>query len=271
MLTDGELLRARVKSGDYSALESMRNLCLKLTPKEEKVLRLLFGIGCERKYSGREIATEFDISTQRVYSIRRQAFARLESFDVDRAVVEAFASMEEQLRRRRAVLRSPFDEPLVALRSGVERLIDEAELSKERLMLLSPREFEEFIAEIWYRFGYAVELTARTRDGGKDVVAIKKTEAHVRYIIECKRYDHEHKVGVSLVRALYGVKMHDRATKAFLATTSTFTRGATQFFEHHKWELEARDFEGILNWAKQAARFSQQTQTGLWMPGAENV
>ncbi len=34
---------------------------------------------------------------------------------------------------------------------------------------LDPRQFEEVNAEIWRRFGYDVELTKRTRDGGCDV------------------------------------------------------------------------------------------------------
>jgi HJR/Mrr/RecB family endonuclease len=152
------------------------------------------------------------------------------------------------------------------LSSAVECLIDDTKLSRDQLLDLSPRQFEEFIAEIWNRFGYTIELTARTRDGGRDVVAVKKTEAEVRYIIECKRYDDTHKVGVAFLRALYGVKTHDKATKAFLATTSTFTRGASEFWEHHKWELEIKDFDGVLKWAKRAANFSTQTKTGLWLP-----
>lgn len=40
-----------------------------------------------------------------------------------------------------------------------------------RLYGLSPREFEEVIAELFQRWGYAVELTPQTRDGGRDVLA----------------------------------------------------------------------------------------------------
>ena len=48
------------------------------------------------------------------------------------------------------------------------------------LFSLSPRQFEELVAEIWQRFGYLVELTCRTRDGGRDVVAVKQSEANLR-------------------------------------------------------------------------------------------
>jgi Restriction endonuclease len=86
-----------------------------------------------------------------------------------------------------------------------------------------------------------------------DVIAIRTCEAKVRYLIECKRYDPEHKVRVHFVRALYGVKVDDKATKAFLATTSSFSRGALRFCENHGWELEPRDYEGVIEWPKPGA------------------
>jgi len=49
-----------------------------------------------------------------------------------------------------------------------------------------------------------------------------------------------------VVRALYGVKTDEKATKGILATTSRFTRGAKAFFDNHVWELEARDFDGVV-------------------------
>jgi restriction system protein len=87
-------------------------------------------------------------------------------------------------------------------------------------------------------------------------------------LIECKRYDPENKVGVSLVRALYGVKVHENATKAILATTSSFTAGAERLFEAHKWELEPKDHKGVLDWLRQARQFSKDADSGLWVPSS---
>lgn len=42
------------------------------------------------------------------------------------------------------------------------------------LRSLERRQFEKVIAELFDGFGYEVELTRRTRDGGKDIIAIKK-------------------------------------------------------------------------------------------------
>jgi hypothetical protein len=128
------------------------------------------------------------------------------------------------------------------------RVLSQAKSDPRELLQLSPRQFEELIADIWKRFGYDVELTAQTRDGGRDIVAIKQAEANLRVLIECKRYDRRRKVGVGIVRELYGVKVDEGASKAILATTSTFSLDAKDFFAKHLWELEPRDYDGIVDW-----------------------
>ena len=140
----------------------------------------------------------------------------------------------------------------VALDFG--RVLSNTRSNPQELLQLGPRQFEELVAEIWKRFGYVVELTKRSRDGGRDIIALKQSEANLRFLIECKRYDRSNKVGVGIVRELYGVKMDERATKAILATTSSFTRSAKEFFSRHVWELEPRDFDGVVDWISLAVR-----------------
>jgi hypothetical protein len=133
--------------------------------------------------------------------------------------------------------------------NGVGRaLVERLSKNPEELRTLDRRLFEELVAEIFHGFGYEVELTKRTRDGGRDVIAIKDAEAAVRYLIECKRPDPGHKLGVGVVRNLYGVLKHEQATKGILATTAFFTKDARLFFDQHRWELEPRDYPGLLNW-----------------------
>lgn len=132
------------------------------------------------------------------------------------------------------------------------RILSETSSNPTKLFQLSPRQFEELVAEIWNRFGYVVELTSRTRDGGRDVIAVKEAEANLRFLIECKRYDRENRVGVGIVRELYGVMKDEGATKAILATTSSFTKGAKEFCSRHVWELEPKDYHGVVDWIARA-------------------
>jgi restriction system protein len=133
--------------------------------------------------------------------------------------------------------------------SFVDRaLIEQLQRYPDDLRLINRRRFEELIAELFSGFGYEVELTQRTRDGGKDIIAIKRREVEVKFLIECKRPDPGNPVAVSTVRELLGVKVDDGASKAILATTTYLTADAKQFIDKHRWELEAREFGAIKEW-----------------------
>jgi hypothetical protein len=140
-------------------------------------------------------------------------------------------------------------EPLVKVASYVDRaLIERLHQHPDDLRTIDRRRFEELVAELFVGFGYEVELTKRTRDGGKDIIAIRNAEVNTRFLIECKRPEPGTPVRISAVRELYGVKEDDGASKAILATTSYFTPEAILFFEKHRWELEPRDFDALQLW-----------------------
>ena len=138
------------------------------------------------------------------------------------------------------------------------RLIDHYRANPNELRLMDRRQFEELVAELFSGFGYTVELTKRTRDGGKDIIAVRRGEVDVRYLIECKRPDPKNSIGVSTVRELLGVKVDDGTMKAILATTGYFTKDARDFVEKHRWELEARDFDAIKDWLARYALIKGQ-------------
>ncbi len=121
----------------------------------------------------------------------------------------------------------------------------------EFLRHLNPRKFEELIAEIFRNKGYEVQLTPKTRDGGKDIIAAYKSPfGHQLFIIECKRYQEKTKIGIEMVRGLYGVKMAEQYNQAILVTTSTFTKPAIDFVKPLKFQLELKDFNDVQAWCK---------------------
>ena len=119
---------------------------------------------------------------------------------------------------------------------------------------IRPRQFEELIAEILAQYGWQVQLTPATRDGGYDLFAISKDRAGVQtsWIIECKKYREDRKVGIDVVRELFGVKANldpaglpgGTAGMLMVATTSHFTKGV-QKRKESRYDLELRDYEGI--------------------------
>ena len=48
-----------------------------LSPREEKVIRLRFGIGCDRVHTLEEIGQEFDVTRERIRQIEAKALRRL--------------------------------------------------------------------------------------------------------------------------------------------------------------------------------------------------
>lgn len=134
--------------------------------------------------------------------------------------------------------------------SGIisQKIIDHFHKYPEELKVLDRRRFEELVAELFDGFGYEVELTKRTRDGGCDIIAVKRAEVDVKFLIECKRPEPGGYVGVVPVRSLLGVKTDQKATKVILATTTRFSKDARLLYERHLWELELKEYEDLKNW-----------------------
>jgi CheY-like chemotaxis protein len=122
----------------------------------------------------------------------------------------------------------------------------------ELLRTLEWRKFEELLADLLGKLKYEVELMEGTKDGGIDIIAFRRAGVlgPQKYLIQAKRW--KNKVGVEPVQRLLFQHSHHRATKACLATTSTFTRGAWGLAKEYQWQLELRDYNGLREWVKQA-------------------
>jgi restriction system protein len=144
-------------------------------------------------------------------------------------------SSDQELGRVEATVRGISD-------SLIEALAQRPEIMYE----ISPRRFEELVAELYHRDGYEVELTPVSGDGGVDIYAVQKTPfGSFLTVVDCKRYRRDRPVGVGLIRQLYGTVEAKEASVGVLATTSTFTKGASEFQEARKYRLGLQDFLSI--------------------------
>lgn len=117
---------------------------------------------------------------------------------------------------------------------------------------LTPRQFEELLAELLTDMGWEVELTKATRDGGKDILAYMNTEVgQLLCLVEAKRYREDRKIGVDLVRTLYGTLCDYQANSAMMVTTSSFSPDAQEFQQRHQYQLSLRDYNDIVKWITQ--------------------
>jgi len=128
-------------------------------------------------------------------------------------------------------------------------MLNELNENPTELYQLSPRRFEELIAEIFIRKGYDVELTPTTHDGGIDIYAASKNDlGSFLYLVECKKYKPTKKVGVKVIRDLYGVLSKENATYGIIVTTSDFTKPAHEFQEDIEFKMSLKNFNSIQKW-----------------------
>lgn len=117
-------------------------------------------------------------------------------------------------------------------REAGEKWFSDKELLQQ-LRKMDPRDFEEYVAELFCKLGYKAKAVGRSYDEGVDVIAEKDGITHY---IQCKRYNR--KVTLEEIRDFYGT-LADKIAKGanYFVTTDSFTLGAEKFAEDKPIEL----------------------------------
>lgn len=138
---------------------------------------------------------------------------------------------------------------IVVVHSINEQLLKQLSTSPKLMHSLGSRKFEELVARLLEDQGCEVTLTKRTRDGGYDVLGrMKSGPADLLFLAECKRYAPENKVGVEVVRGLYGVTEAHRANLGLIITTSTFTRDAREEKLRIGPRIDLKEYSDLCAW-----------------------
>lgn len=117
-----------------------------------------------------------------------------------------------------------------------EKLFADAGVSESVSVLngMSWQEFEMLVGEAFRRAGFSVtETGGGGADGGIDLVLRKDGE---KYLVQCKQWK-AYKVGVQVVRELYGVMAASGAVGGFVVTSGVFTQEAKDFASGRNIEL----------------------------------
>lgn len=152
---------------------------------------------------------------------------------------------DDPVRRAFDLSVASFNDQVVAHLAANPRLLYE----------LTPRRFEELVAEIYSRSGFEVELTPASGDGGADVFAVRRDDlGSTLIVVQAKRYKPELKVEASAVRELLGTVDLNRASAGVLITTSSFRSGAEELAEQLKWRLSLKDYARLQDLLKTSSR-----------------
>lgn len=178
---------------------------------------------------------------------------RSSEIDLRRAHVISLAPRAGKLYGLREQLVTPQREIISIVAPQIvsvnDALIKKLKRNPDDVFEITPRQFEEVIADLLAGMGMDVELTPATRDGGKDILAYMNTEmGKFLTLVEAKRHNKSRPVGVSLVRTLYGTLVDHQATSGMLVTTSRFAKPAKQFQERHKYQLSLKDYQDVVSW-----------------------
>jgi len=132
---------------------------------------------------------------------------------------------------------------------------------------ISWREFEILVGEGFRRKGYQVEeLGGGGADGGVDLVLRKAGEKH---LVQCKQW-RAYKVGVQVVRELYGVMAAEGAAGGFVVTSGRFTAEARAFAEGRNVRLMDGDSLFTLIRSAQSGEMSEPTRAADQKPASNN-
>jgi restriction system protein len=106
---------------------------------------------------------------------------------------------------------------------------------RDRLLGLSPRQFEEAVAQLLHaRFGWATRCTPYTADGGWDVEA---DTPDGKLLVECKQFEPSKSVGRPVIQKLHSAVITEHAAGGVLVTTASFSAPAQDMAEEARVKL----------------------------------
>ncbi len=131
--------------------------------------------------------------------------------------------------------------------------------STDALDGMSWREFEMLVGEAFRLQGYKViETGGGGADGGIDLILVKGTE---KFLVQCKQWK-AYKVGVDVVRELYGVMAAKGATGGFVVTSGRFTDDAIKFAAGRNVRLiDGPKLFALIKQARQSTATTARQQT----------
>jgi restriction endonuclease Mrr len=185
--------------------------------------------------------------------------------------------LEEKLQLEIAAISNRYNLPIpenearpvkIEVKRIERQLIDHFTLNPEELYQLSPFSFEQFVGTLLEDMGMRVQLTPRTRDGGRDILAYYQSPfGELLIIVECKRYSPENKVSVNELRSfLFTVREQDRASCGLFATTSYFSKDAEKMAFDYKYQLKLKNFNDLKMWLGKYGSWSETSVGGFWLP-----
>jgi hypothetical protein len=214
------------EKADYGAtgISSTDLLALVASPIFFVPICFVLAIGC-LQWLLRKAQRRVERQKQCAHGVRAGASGRCQTC---RAEAARFREREEAQAQERERRKRISNEAMKMRTNEMERLSKEWLGFVASYFVMTPRQFEDAIAELFRRLGYKVNQTPFTKDGGKDAIAWKDGR---KFLIECKRYEITTSVGRRDIQIFVAAIQDEKAESGFYVNTGVFTRDATSYAE----------------------------------------
>lgn len=114
------------------------------------------------------------------------------------------------------------------------------------------RQLEELIADLLSKDGYEVTLGPGSKDGGKDLIAIKYLPGSGLFmsVWQAKKLKQGNKVGLRVIRELADTRQEHKASKGVIVTTTSLTRDALKRIDQDRYLLHKVDGNDLDSWIR---------------------
>ena len=210
-----DLLQARKATG--AELPS-RGLSWRITPRIKRLEKMIHSR--LNKTLTRDKAAELENSIKEIV------------FEIEQELKSENPSVIKALQEQLKDIIAPYESELEKIKAQEEER-KKLDQTVEQLSNLSPREFEEWFADLLEELGYEkVTLTPSSNDEGIDILAENRG---LKVAVQCKNW--KGKVGRPEIQAFLGAMQHAEMQRGLFVITGLFTAGAEKMASEHSIEL----------------------------------
>lgn len=142
-------------------------------------------------------------------------------------------------------------------------------MQASNLILTSPNQFEEAVAELFRQQGYKAQVTPPTNDKGIDIL-LKRGEQ--KYVVQCKQWNRTYRVGPEYIRDFIGAMDGMRVREGFFVTTASYTEMAKDAAKKSSLIVHLIDGERLGAWANKISKsYNTDLINAKWWKGISRI
>lgn len=259
---------AQIESLAVEVAKVFEEILYTLTPREEKILRMRFGLQDSGRFiTQAEIGEHFAISRYRVREVESKALRKLRHPSRSRLFTEYL----KQLNKRKVNVELPIEQNYVIekIKKLEPELIRHLKKYQNDICLINPLVFEHLIAEFFASWGFHdIRLVGQNAKTSADIYVayiVNPLGIENRIFVEVKRW--KEKVGIGIINQVLGAFLSEKERFGWHGALIVTVAGFSEFEKWNREELklkglELKDKTDLTKWLSDY----KECENGLWLP-----